>query len=96
MLSVDVCSSVAHLHCHHHPVEEGKMEGEGAGEATLILIGYDGIAFPSLHFPQPASLVHFLEALENGLQPKGCLEPPLWFLKQQQMGEAKPCSVISY
>ena len=60
-------------------------EEEHEGIAKLILIGYNGIAYPPLHFPQPSSLIHFLEALENGLNPRGCLEPPLWFLKQQQL-----------
>ncbi len=28
------------------------------------------------------TLLHFLESLEDGLHPRGCLEPPLWFLRQ--------------
>lgn len=85
MLSVDMCNSVAHLHCHRSTEEEDEgQEDKGAFPAAkLILIGYNGIAYPPLLFPQPSSLVHFLEALENGLHPQGCLEPPLWFLKQQ-------------
>ena len=48
----------------------------------MILIGYDGIAHPPLLFPHQPSLFMFLECLENSLLPKGCLEPPLWYLKQ--------------
>jgi hypothetical protein len=74
VLSVDVTHEVAHLHCH---------QKKGQEEAELIMVGFNGIAYPSLKFPKPSSLVMFLEALENGLHPYGSLEPPLWFLRQQ-------------
>ena len=47
----------------------------------MILIGYDGIAFPPILFPHQPSLFMFLECLENSLLPQGCLEPPLWYIK---------------
>lgn len=49
--------------------------------AEMILIGYDGIAFPPILFPHQPSLFMFLECLENSLLPQGCLEPPLWYIK---------------
>lgn len=75
ILSLDITNDVAHAHCH---------QGAGHNESEIILIGYNGIAYPMLSFPQPSSLIHFLEAMENGLHPRGCLEPPLWFLRQPQ------------
>jgi len=55
------------------------------------MIGYDGIAKCTAVFPQHMSLVTFLECLENGLMPKGCLQPPLFYLKNHR----KPKHVTS-
>lgn len=45
---------------------------------TLVLVSQDGIQKPPLHFPQGGHLLSFLSCLENGLLPRGQLEPPLW------------------
>lgn len=52
-----------------HPTESG---------GTLVLVSQDGIQRPPLHFPQGGHLLSFLSCLENGLLPRGQLEPPLW------------------
>ena len=49
----------------------------------MILVGYDGIATPPLIFHHQSSLLALLECIDTGLLPQGCLEPPLWFLKNQ-------------
>lgn len=54
---------------HGHPPENG---------GTLVLVSQDGIQRPPLHFPQGGHLLSFLSCLENGLLPRGQLEPPLW------------------
>ena len=51
--------------------------------AEMTLIGFDGIAYPSIVFSHHPSLFHFLEHLENSLLPQGCLLPPLWYIKAQ-------------
>lgn len=43
-----------------------------------MLVSQDGIQRPPLHFPQGGHLLSFLSCLENGLLPRGQLEPPLW------------------
>lgn len=45
---------------------------------TLVLVSQDGTQRPPLHFPQGGHLLAFLSCLENGLLPRGQLEPPLW------------------
>ena len=40
-------------------------------------------------------MLSFLDALENGLHPQGCLEPPLWFLRQQQINTIPRSTSIS-
>ena len=40
-------------------------------------------------------MLSFLDALENGLHPQGCLEPPLWFLRQQQINSIPRTTSIS-
>ena len=47
------------------------------------MVGYDGIAHPPLLFPHQPSFFLFLECLENSLLPQGCLEPPLWYIKDK-------------
>ena len=90
VISVDVVREIAHIHCHRAP---GKSHTHAHAHAhvhthihtgcsaEMILIGYDGIGLPPLLFPHQPSLFLFLECLENSLLPKGCLEPPLWYLK---------------
>lgn len=53
----------------HLPPESG---------GTLVLVSQDGIQRPPLHFPPGGHLLSFLSCLENGLLPRGQLEPPLW------------------
>uniref|UniRef100_A0A2K5D1V4 Small G protein signaling modulator 2 n=1 Tax=Aotus nancymaae TaxID=37293 RepID=A0A2K5D1V4_AOTNA len=60
-------SQVVCIHCHQQ-----KSGG------TLVLVSQDGIQRPPLHFPQGGHLLSFLSCLENGLLPRGQLEPPLW------------------
>uniref|UniRef100_A0A8C8Z5K2 Small G protein signaling modulator 2 n=1 Tax=Prolemur simus TaxID=1328070 RepID=A0A8C8Z5K2_PROSS len=55
---------------------------------TLVLVSQDGIQRPPLHFPQGGHLLSFLSCLENGLLPRGQLEPPLW--TQQGKGKVFP------
>ena len=43
VLSVDITHDVAHLHCH---------QGDKQDESELVMIGYNGIAYPSLKFTQ--------------------------------------------
>ncbi|KAL5477266.1 hypothetical protein EMCRGX_G024036 [Ephydatia muelleri] len=66
VMCIDVDKEVAHLHCH---CSSGQP-------AHLILIGYDGIAHPTIMFYHQPSMFSFLECLENTLLPQGCLEPP--------------------
>ncbi|XP_036196934.1 small G protein signaling modulator 2 isoform X6 [Myotis myotis] len=60
-------SQIVCIHCHQQ-----KNGG------TLVLVSQDGIQKPPLHFPQGGHLLSFLSCLENGLLPRGQLEPPLW------------------
>uniref|UniRef100_A0A8C0J1W1 Small G protein signaling modulator 2 n=1 Tax=Chelonoidis abingdonii TaxID=106734 RepID=A0A8C0J1W1_CHEAB len=55
---------------------------------TLVLVSQDGIQRPPLHFPQGSHLLAFLSCLENGLLPRGQLDPPLW--SQQGKGKVFP------
>ncbi|XP_042526806.1 small G protein signaling modulator 2 isoform X2 [Dipodomys spectabilis] len=70
-------SQIVCIHCHQH-----KSGG------TLVLVSQDGIQRPPLHFPQGGHLLSFLSCLENGLLPRGQLEPPLW--TQQGKGKVFP------
>lgn len=60
--------SLTHVHSTSPPENRG----------TLVLVSQDGIQKPPLHFPQGGHLLSFLSCLENGLLPRGQLEPPLW------------------
>uniref|UniRef100_A0A8C6FCZ0 Small G protein signaling modulator 2 n=1 Tax=Monodon monoceros TaxID=40151 RepID=A0A8C6FCZ0_MONMO len=70
-------SQIVCIHCHQQ-----KNGG------TLVLVSQDGIQRPPLHFPQGGHLLSFLSCLENGLLPRGQLEPPLW--TQQGKGKVFP------
>uniref|UniRef100_A0A4W3I5R5 Small G protein signaling modulator 2 n=1 Tax=Callorhinchus milii TaxID=7868 RepID=A0A4W3I5R5_CALMI len=68
-------SQIVCIHCHQQPDCGG----------TLVLVSQDGIQRPPLHFPQGGHLLAFLSCLENGLLPRGQLDPPLW----SQRGKGK-------
>ncbi|XP_041437772.1 small G protein signaling modulator 2 isoform X1 [Xenopus laevis] len=68
-------SQIVCIHCHQQPDSRG----------TLVLVSQDGIQRPPLHFPPGGHLLAFLSCLENGLLPRGQLEPPLW----SQRGKGK-------
>ncbi|XP_074968833.1 small G protein signaling modulator 2 isoform X15 [Phalacrocorax aristotelis] len=71
-------SQIVCIHCHQQP--ENRW--------TLVLVSQDGTQRPPLHFPQGGHLLAFLSCLENGLLPRGQLEPPLW--SQQGKGKVFP------
>uniref|UniRef100_A0A670Z0Y5 Small G protein signaling modulator 2 n=1 Tax=Pseudonaja textilis TaxID=8673 RepID=A0A670Z0Y5_PSETE len=71
-------SQIVCIHCHQQPDQGG----------TLVLVSQDGIQRPPLHFPPGGHLLAFLSCLENGLLPRGQLEPPLW--SQQGKGKVFP------
>ncbi|XP_053767543.1 small G protein signaling modulator 2 isoform X5 [Desmodus rotundus] len=83
-------SQIVCIHCHQQ-----KNGG------TLVLVSQDGIQRPPLHFPQGGHLLSFLSCLENGLLPRGQLEPPLWtqqgkgkvFPKLRKRGSTRPVDV---
>ncbi|KAF6096960.1 small G protein signaling modulator 2 [Phyllostomus discolor] len=83
-------SQIVCIHCHQQ-----KNGG------TLVLVSQDGIQRPPLHFPQGGHLLSFLSCLENGLLPRGQLEPPLWtqqgkgkvFPKLRKRGSMRPVDV---
>jgi len=52
---------------------------------TVVLVGQDGVQRPPIHFPKGGHLLAFLSCLENGLLPRGQLDPPLW--SQKDKGE---------
>ncbi|XP_069470684.1 small G protein signaling modulator 2 isoform X2 [Ambystoma mexicanum] len=60
-------SQIVCIHCHQ------KQHG-----GILVMVSQDGIQRPPLHFPPGGHLLAFLSCLENGLLPRGQLEPPLW------------------
>ncbi|KAM9320301.1 small G protein signaling modulator 2 [Gastrophryne carolinensis] len=62
------------IHCHQQH-----------SRGVLVLVSQDGIQRPPLHFPPGGHLLAFLSCLENGLLPRGQLEPPLW----SQRGKGK-------
>ncbi|XP_017940324.1 small G protein signaling modulator 2 isoform X5 [Manacus vitellinus] len=70
-------SQIVCIHCHQQQ-----------SRWTLVLVSQDGTQKPPLHFPQGGHLLAFLSCLENGLLPRGQLEPPLW--SQQGKGKVFP------
>ncbi|XP_064250898.1 small G protein signaling modulator 2 isoform X6 [Passer domesticus] len=70
-------SQIVCIHCHQQQ-----------SRWTLVLVSQDGTQRPPLHFPQGGHLLAFLSCLENGLLPRGQLEPPLW--SQQGKGKVFP------
>ncbi|KFQ21805.1 Small G protein signaling modulator 2, partial [Merops nubicus] len=71
-------SQIVCIHCHQ----------QAESRWTLVLVSQDGTQRPPLHFPQGGHLLAFLSCLENGLLPRGQLEPPLW--SQQGKGKVFP------
>lgn len=69
---------IVYLHCHQQPDCGG----------TLVLVGQDGVQYPPIHFPCGGHLLAFLTCLENGLLPRGLLDPPLWL--QRGKGKVLP------
>jgi hypothetical protein len=61
-------NSIVYLHCHQ----------QGNASAKLVLVAQDGVQYPPIIFPKGGHLLQFLSCLENGLSPKGKLDPPLW------------------
>jgi hypothetical protein len=61
-------NSIVYLHCHQ----------QGNTSAKLVLVAQDGVQYPPIVFPKGGHLLQFLTCLENGLYPKGKLDPPLW------------------
>ena len=59
---------------------------------TVVLVGQDGVQRPPIHFPKGGHLLAFLSCLENGLLPRGQLDPPLWSHKDK----GRLFSVASY
>uniref|UniRef100_UPI00398F3B75 small G protein signaling modulator 1 n=1 Tax=Pristiophorus japonicus TaxID=55135 RepID=UPI00398F3B75 len=66
---------IVYLHCHQQ-IDSG---------GTVVLVSQDGIQRPPLRFPKGGHLLAFLSCLENGLLPRGQLDPPLW----SQRGKGK-------
>ena len=53
---------------------------------TVVLVGQDGVQRPPIHFPKGGHMLAFLSCMENGLLPRGQLDPPLW----SQRGKGSP------
>ncbi|XP_055511641.1 small G protein signaling modulator 1 [Leucoraja erinacea] len=68
-------AEIVYLHCHQQ-IDSG---------GTVVLVSQDGIQRPPLRFPKGGHLLAFLSCLENGLLPRGQLDPPLW----SQRGKGK-------
>lgn len=56
---------------------------------TVVLVSQDGIQRPPFRFPRGGHLLQFLSCLENGLLPRGQLDPPLW----SQRGKVRSWSI---
>lgn len=54
-----------------------------------MIVNYDGIAIATITFQHYSSVISFLECLESGLLPKGCLQPPLFFLRNHHKTQRK-------
>ena len=57
--------------------------------AELVMVNSDGIAATVIIFQHHYNIVSFLEHLESGLLPEGCLQPPLFFLRTHRMAQRK-------
>ena len=57
--------------------------------AQLVMVNSDGIAVTIIIFKNHYTIVSFLEHLESGLLPEGCLQPPLFFLRTHRMEQRK-------
>ena len=54
-----------------------------------MIVNFDGIAIATITFQHYSTVVSFLECLESGLLPKGCLQPPLFFLRNHHKTQRK-------
>lgn len=73
---------VVYVHCH--------QDSETGG--TIILVGQDGVQRPPIHFPKGGHMLAFLSCIENGLLPRGRLDPPLWSQRCANSLAATPTS----
>ena len=53
------------------------------------MVNFDGVAIATIIFQHHSSVLSFLECLESGLLPKGCLQPPLFYLKTHHQTQRK-------
>ena len=56
---------------------------------SIVLIIQDGVQLAPLSFPSGASLTTFLTCLEQGLNPDGRLDPPLFHKNESVIGWPK-------
>ena len=67
VITIDLVD-VVYIHCHD--------AGDSGG--IIVLVSQDGVQLPPLSFPTSASLYTFLTCLDQGLNPDGQLDPPLF------------------
>lgn len=67
VITIDLVD-VVYIHCHD--------AGDAGG--SIVLVSQDGVQFPPLSFPTSGSLYTFLTCLDQGLNPDGQLDPPLF------------------
>lgn len=53
------------------------------------MVNFDGVAIATIIFQHHSTILSFLECLESGLLPKGCLQPPLFYLKTHHQTQRK-------
>ena len=53
------------------------------------MVNFDGVAIATIIFQHHSTILSFLECLESGLLPKGCLQPPLFYLKTHHHTQRK-------
>ena len=54
-----------------------------------MMVNFDGVAIATIIFQYHSTILSFLECLESGLLPKGCLQPPLFYLKTHHRTQRK-------
>ena len=54
-----------------------------------MMVNFDGVAIATVIFQHHSTILSFLECLESGLLPKGCLQPPLFYLKTHHKTQRK-------
>lgn len=58
-------------------------------KSQLVIVNHDGIPVVTVNFQHHSTILNFLECLESGLLPKGCLQPPLFYLKHHHKTQKK-------